>query len=48
MAGALRDVKLSVELHILPKGGHGYGLRPGKPAPETWPVLAGKWLQVIK
>lgn len=48
MAGALRDAKLSVELHILPKGGHGYGLRPGKPAPETWPVLAGKWLQVIK
>ena len=48
MAGALRDAKLSVEFHILPKGGHGYGLRPGKPAPETWPVLAGKWLQVIK
>ena len=47
MAGALRDAKLSVELHILPTGGHGYGLRPGKPAPETWPILAGKWLQSL-
>jgi acetyl esterase/lipase len=47
MAGALRDAKLSVELHILPAGGHGYGLRPGKPAPETWPLLAEKWLQSL-
>jgi len=47
MAGALRDAKLPVELHILPFGGHGYGLRPGKPAPETWPVLAEKWLNGI-
>jgi len=44
MAGALRDAKLPVELHILPTGGHGYGLRPGKPAPDTWPGLAEKWL----
>jgi acetyl esterase/lipase len=49
MAGALRDAKLPVELHILATGGHGYGLRPGKPAPDTWPVLAEKWLKnVIK
>ena len=49
MAGAMRDAKLPVELHILPTGGHGYGLRPGKPAPETWPVLAEKWLlEVLK
>lgn len=44
MAGALRDAKLHVELHFLPDGGHGYGLRPGKLAAETWPVLAEKWL----
>jgi acetyl esterase/lipase len=44
MAGALRDAKLPVELHFLPEGGHGYGLRPGKTAPETWPLLAEKWL----
>ena len=44
MASALRSAKLPVELHLLPSGGHGYGLRPGKPAPETWPVMAEKWL----
>lgn len=44
MAGGLRDAKLSVELHLVPKGGHGYGLRPGNPAAETWPGLAEKWL----
>jgi len=44
MAGALRNAKLPVELHILPSGGHGYGLRPGKTAAETWPSLAEKWL----
>lgn len=44
MAGALRDAKLPVELHFLPTGGHGYGLRPGKPAPEAWPLLAEKWM----
>lgn len=44
MASALRDAKLPVELHIVPKGGHGYGLRTGNPAAETWPGLAEKWL----
>ncbi len=44
MAGALRDAKVPVELHLVPKGGHGYGLRPGNPAAETWPQLAEKWL----
>jgi acetyl esterase/lipase len=47
MAGAMRDAKLPVELHLLPTGGHGYGLRPGKPAPDTWPGLAEKWLNGI-
>lgn len=42
---ALRDAKIPVELHLLPKGGHGYGLRPGNVAAETWPKLAEKWLQ---
>jgi len=47
MASALRDAKQPVELHILSNGGHGYGLRPGSPAPETWPVLANTWLNGI-
>lgn len=44
MAGALRKQKIPVEIHLLPKGGHGYGLRPGITAAETWPALAEKWL----
>jgi len=47
MASSMRDAKLPVELHLMPAGGHGYGLRPGKPAPETWPLLAEKWLKSI-
>jgi hypothetical protein len=45
MAGALRDAKLSVELHVLQNGGHGYGLRPENLAGETWPLLANDWLK---
>lgn len=45
MAGALRDGGIPVELHLLPKGGHGYGLRKGNVAAETWPELAEKWLR---
>jgi acetyl esterase/lipase len=47
MAGALRNSKLPVELHLLPEGGHGYGLRTGKVAGETWPILADKWMRSI-
>lgn len=42
---ALRDNKLPFEFHIVPKGGHGYGMRPGNPAAETWPSLAAAWLR---
>jgi hypothetical protein len=45
MATALRNAKLSVELHLLTSGGHGYGLRQEKEAPDTWPLLAEKWLK---
>lgn len=44
MATALRDHEVPVELHLLAEGGHGYGLRPGNQAAETWPVLLKKWL----
>jgi len=46
-ASAMRNAKLSVELHLLPEGGHGYGLRPGKRASSTWPVLGEKWLKTM-
>jgi acetyl esterase/lipase len=47
MASALRTAKLPVELHLLPEGDHGYGLRPGKRAASTWPALAEKWLHTF-
>jgi acetyl esterase/lipase len=47
MASALRNAKIPVELHILPKGEHGYGLRPGTLAAQTWPLFAEKWLSNI-
>ena len=47
MATALRDAKVPVELHLLANGGHGYGLRKGNIAGETWPKLAEIWLKNI-
>ncbi len=47
MAGALRDAGVSIELHMLPGGGHGYGLRKGNVAAETWPPLVEVWLTHI-
>jgi acetyl esterase/lipase len=47
MAQSLMDIHVPVELHIMPEGGHGYGLRKGKDAAEVWPVLAEKWMMKI-
>ncbi|MGZ3756663.1 MAG: alpha/beta hydrolase [Mucilaginibacter sp.] len=44
-ADALRAAKVSVECHLVPKGGHGYGMRPGNPAAEAWPKYAEIWLK---
>lgn len=45
MASALRNSKKPVDLHFLSEGGHGYGLRKGNIAAETWPVLLETWLK---
>jgi acetyl esterase/lipase len=45
LATALRDAKANVELHMLPEGGHGYGMYPGNKAAETWPTLLEVWLK---
>jgi len=36
--------KVPVELHLFPKGGHGYGLRTHEPGLQTWPDLLISWL----
>lgn len=48
MALALRKAAIPFELHIVPAGGHGYGLRPGNPAAEAWPYLALKWMEKVR
>lgn len=45
LATALRDAKANVELHLLPTGGHGYGMYPGNKAAEAWPKLLEPWLK---
>jgi acetyl esterase/lipase len=45
LATALHDAKANVELHMLPEGGHGYGMNPGNKAAETWPKLLEAWLR---
>ncbi|WP_231961671.1 alpha/beta hydrolase [Urechidicola croceus] len=43
-ASALQKESIPLEFHLYPNGGHGYGLRKGNHAAETWPLLAEKWL----
>lgn len=43
----LEENNVPFEMHVVPKGGHGYGLRKGNPAAELWPVLAGSWLENV-
>ena len=42
---ALRNAQVGVELHLYPKGGHGYGLRPSSLDVTRWPERAAEWLQ---
>lgn len=44
-AMALQKAKVPVEFHLVPKGGHGYGMRAGNPAAEVWPGYAEAWLK---
>ncbi len=45
MTTALKQAKVSCELHLFPSGGHGYGLRPNKHEATRWPTQATLWLQ---
>jgi len=42
---ALKQAKVSAELHVYPKGGHGYGLRPTDSVVTTWPKRAEDWMR---
>lgn len=44
---AMKKVGVPCELHIYPKGGHGYGLRKTKEPVTGWPVLAASWVQSL-
>jgi acetyl esterase/lipase len=47
LALAMKRAKASVEMHLYPTGGHGYGLRPTDQAATTWPARATEWLSTI-
>ncbi len=42
---ALKSAGVASELHIFPKGGHGYGMRPSANAVTNWPSLCKQWLR---
>ncbi len=42
---ALKNAKVPAELHLYPKGGHGYGLRPTELPVTRWPQRAEEWLR---
>ena len=42
---ALQAVKVPVELHVYPTGGHGYGLRRTGEVVTTWPDRLSDWLR---
>jgi len=42
---ALKNAQVGVELHLYPKGGHGYGLRPSSNDVTRWPERAAEWMK---
>jgi acetyl esterase/lipase len=42
---ALKNANVPVELHIYPKGGHGYGLRRTQEPVTTWPDRVADWMR---
>jgi acetyl esterase/lipase len=44
LARALQNAGANVELHMLPNGGHGFGMDPGNKAAEAWPKMLETWL----
>jgi dienelactone hydrolase len=45
---ALKKNNVSTEMHIYPKGGHGFGLANGNRSLESWPRLMIEWMSGLK
>ena len=44
---ALRQAKVPAEMHLYPRGGHAFGLRPTSNPITHWPVLAETWMSSL-
>jgi acetyl esterase/lipase len=44
-AMALKNLKVPMELHVYPTGGHGYGLRKSAHAVTSWPDRVQDWMR---
>jgi acetyl esterase/lipase len=44
---ALKAANVPAEMHIFPKGGHGYGLAQKRGNESAWPVLLQTWLKPL-
>jgi acetyl esterase/lipase len=44
---ALKNAKVPAEMHLYPKGGHGYGLRSEVAPLNTWPKRAEEWMRAL-
>jgi acetyl esterase/lipase len=44
---ALKRAKVPAEMHLYPKGGHGYGLRHTDLTITTWPARADDWMRSL-
>src|SRR5882724_9716969 len=42
---ALKQANIPAELHLYPRGGHGYGLRRTKDTVTTWPDRVADWMK---
>ncbi len=47
-ASSLQEQKIPFELHVFPRGGHGYGLRPTEMPVTGWPRLVEDWMRQSK
>jgi acetyl esterase/lipase len=46
-AYALHDAKVPLEMHVVPTGGHGFGLYRGNGVAWEWPELAENWIKQL-